>query len=393
MHKNLHGQKGYKAAYNYKCRDVEVKVGKTLTQYGTPILCVNGFHYCKKPKDVLKHYSMSDSRINLFEVRDLSNQTHVGTDKCSTSKLKIVREITDPDEIFSLFGEYRKHNTHGVCVFYKYKDNYKQIKERFYNDLGVFLFEKTYSLKGNLIKEEFQNQKDYNKILKYYSGKGVLYSEVRWKAGVENAVYRMNNNIESYYNKDGHCIKEIGKNFEETTKYSKDNEVLNRKVVRFKNSRSGKVILHEKVVKNVRLNDILLRSYYKNINFEVKYKLNSDKKISEVKYGSGDFEKFEYDSRGRFVKYTNSIGSSVSISYKADAVKSFKIDIVNDVIPNYIASKYINNSNCVSEGYKNYKFLINSSNINLLINSSGLNLSECAHFMTNNLLDARFIVQ
>lgn len=398
MYKNLYGQKGYKAAYNYMCRNVEVKPGVILTEDGVPRLCCNGFHYCIKPESVLKYYT-DFSRANFFEVKDLSKRTDVGKDKCSTSKLKIVREITDLDEIFALFKACSKFNKNKVLVYRKYKSE-NLIKEHFYNDSGFQIHDKIYSYKTNRLIEEtiYESGKDSIKIVKTYSPKGDLKTEYRYKKYRYNPFYFFENNIEHYCDKHGNCIKKISKNYEQISRYCKfTNDLLYKKVSRIRNSRQGvvKPKNEEKIVKNVIVDSKLLKSYYKNMNFEVKYVLTSDNKISEVKYSSGDFENFKYDNHGRFVEYTNSIGSFIRISYKNRVeIKSLEINFVNDTIPNYISSKYIDSDNLISKGYKNYKFLINSSNFSLLTNESSYNdLNFAAINMTSKLLDASLIVQ
>jgi hypothetical protein len=64
---------GYKATYNFACRDHKFEIGQTYELLGTPIPCQYGFHYCVNPKDVLDYYPMKNC-FRLLEIEDLGDE-------------------------------------------------------------------------------------------------------------------------------------------------------------------------------------------------------------------------------------------------------------------------------------------------------------------------------
>lgn len=89
---------GYKAFNkDLTCRDFQYEIGITYEFYGKPILCEQGFHFCKTIGGCYRYYSMTtDTRICKVEalgdiVESLDN------DKCCTNKIKIIEEITELD--------------------------------------------------------------------------------------------------------------------------------------------------------------------------------------------------------------------------------------------------------------------------------------------------------
>ena len=96
---------GYKATYNYKCRGQLYEIGQEYKIYEKPILCEKGFHYCKKAKDVLIYYAMHEKGFKLLEIEDLSPDTISDVNKSCSNHIKILREISDPDEIMFLLGK------------------------------------------------------------------------------------------------------------------------------------------------------------------------------------------------------------------------------------------------------------------------------------------------
>lgn len=87
--------KGYKATYNYKCRNQLYEVGQEYKMDKKPQVCVKGFHYCENAIEVLNHYNFL-SCFKLLEIEDLSNETTKETifgEKSCTNHMKITREI------------------------------------------------------------------------------------------------------------------------------------------------------------------------------------------------------------------------------------------------------------------------------------------------------------
>lgn len=107
---------GYKAAYNYVCKDFQFKIGETYSHDEELIICNSGFHYCKNPKDVLNYYAYNQ-RFNLFEIEDLGTERIFDRDKVVTNKIKIKREIISPNEIKELLGGYKFFDNSGNLVY------------------------------------------------------------------------------------------------------------------------------------------------------------------------------------------------------------------------------------------------------------------------------------
>lgn len=269
---NNYNKKGYKASHNYMCNDFKYEVGKTYSMKEQPSVCRNGFHYCKKAKDTLNYYGYSEN-FNLFEIKDLSNYTDLHEDKCATNKIKIVREITDPDELFSLLGFYRKHNKKGRLIFEKTKNC--EVK---YDEQGDLIFEKT----------------KYEEC-SYY--KTPHYEIRRLKS-------RKTKNEETHFNKQSRIIKHIDLNKRITTKYtySSDNVLL-----RTTSSNGYKYVAnkHGQVILEIKPNGLKKKVSY-----------NKDGLIVKTQYSNGKFEIFEYTDDNRLLNYVNTDGTTIKNIYK-----------------------------------------------------------------------------
>jgi hypothetical protein len=87
--------KGYKATYNYKCRNQLYEIGQEYKMDKNPIICVQGFHYCEHAIDVLDYYNFL-SCFKLLEIEDLSFDTKkdfVFNSKSCSNHIKVTREI------------------------------------------------------------------------------------------------------------------------------------------------------------------------------------------------------------------------------------------------------------------------------------------------------------
>jgi hypothetical protein len=113
---------GYKATANYVCRDQVYEIGKQYRMRKKPICCEQGYHYCLHPKDVLKHYTY-DSNFKLLEIEDCSSKTDEQYDKSATDNIKIIREITDPNELYNLLGVYKTFHKNGNLAYKKEKQS------------------------------------------------------------------------------------------------------------------------------------------------------------------------------------------------------------------------------------------------------------------------------
>ena len=76
---------------NLKCRDMQYEIGKEYTFDGDPILCEQGFHFCKSIVDCYRFYARSDN-TRICEVLPLGKVKTDGIKYC-TNKIKIIKEI------------------------------------------------------------------------------------------------------------------------------------------------------------------------------------------------------------------------------------------------------------------------------------------------------------
>ena len=109
---------GYKATNNYICRNIKFTVGQTNVIADTPIMCFRGFHFCKNASDVLRYYSY-EKQFKLLKVRAYG-ETICKENKCVTNKLEVLEEITDPEKIYNLLGQYKKFDDSGDLIYHKF---------------------------------------------------------------------------------------------------------------------------------------------------------------------------------------------------------------------------------------------------------------------------------
>ena len=85
--------KGYKVFNSdWTCRKFKYEVGKTYEHKGAINLCQEGFHFCKKLIDCFNYYSF-DPKNKVAEI-EAEGEIIEGTDKCVTSKITIIKELT-----------------------------------------------------------------------------------------------------------------------------------------------------------------------------------------------------------------------------------------------------------------------------------------------------------
>lgn len=147
---------GYKGTHNYQCLNQTYEVGKEYKIDVKPIVCSRGFHYCKDAKDVLWYYPYY-STFKLLEIEDLNpNETMHKDDKSCSNHIRIIREITAPDELFELLEEYYLYDQKGNALFHKSIYGWEestfdeQGNELTYKDNKGYSFEATY--------DEYSNQ-------------------------------------------------------------------------------------------------------------------------------------------------------------------------------------------------------------------------------------------
>ena len=85
--------KGFKVFNpDWTCRDFHYEVGKVYAIPIEPIVCGEGFHFCKRAIDCFNYYPF-DPKSKVAEVIALGKIAE-GGDKCATNKIEIVREIS-----------------------------------------------------------------------------------------------------------------------------------------------------------------------------------------------------------------------------------------------------------------------------------------------------------
>jgi YD repeat-containing protein len=224
---------GYKATYNYKCRHKLYEIGQEYKMDGMPEICCFGFHYCKIAEDVLKYYDYFPKEFKLLEIEDLSDKTvHQGNKSCS-NHIKIIREITDPEELFNLLGMCYIFNDKGLEIAYKekngysyeqtyndndekliWKDNRGNIIEFIYDESGLKTGKKeiyngvssfvTFNKNGMILSFKDSNEYEYEytynddgKVLTHYDSSGWYYEYTYYENG-NMASYKDPNNYSEY---------------------------------------------------------------------------------------------------------------------------------------------------------------------------------------------------
>lgn len=301
---------GYKATLDYICKTKKYVVGKTYSMKALPKVCSRGFHYCLNAINTMNYY-VYNNKFKLLEIEDLSTETSTTYDneKSATNKIKIVREITDPDELFKLLGIYKKYDENGVLVHEKEKwcetkyhngQRIEQIVYRlndcwekfFYNDAGIIVRKEDSA--GHWTEHKLNKARN---IIKTQRSDGYLYEAV-YKNGKQIS-YKDSNGDSKY-----------------TTKLRNGNTVTITKV---KGEITSKVVLDSKK------RTISSLSFSGMEKTEQKYKRNGKtytehtkfymKNKKTGKYELDSFEKSIYED-GNLIFNQDSSGNLLKIEYK-----------------------------------------------------------------------------
>ena len=236
----------YKASYNLKCETLTYEVGKIYTFKGKLIMCQQGFHFCKNPKDTLNYYNYNKD-YKLMEI-EVFGEIIDGEDKSVTNKFKVLRVINDNDELskllnidlqfFSCYEEIKpvefekidgvEYDENKNCIHYKNSYGYEEWREFdqnnnviHYKSSNGFEYWQEFDKNNNLIHFKNSNDSEYwreydqnNNVIHYKSSSGYE----RWKEfdqnnneihvkdsyGVEYwGKYDENNNLIYYKNNNG----------------------------------------------------------------------------------------------------------------------------------------------------------------------------------------------
>jgi len=85
--------KGYKVFNpDWTCQDFQYEVGKVFEMDKPPVICRQGFHFCKKATDCFEYYEF-DPNNKVAEVEALGDVETEGNKSC-TNKIHIIRELS-----------------------------------------------------------------------------------------------------------------------------------------------------------------------------------------------------------------------------------------------------------------------------------------------------------
>ena len=110
--KNITSYKGFDK--NLKCRGFQYKVGEEYEENGKIAVCMNGFHACKNPFDVLDYYGSINNRFCVVEqsgtligdgIKTASShiniKAEIGWDGLFKAGVEWLKEVTNPTEIIN----------------------------------------------------------------------------------------------------------------------------------------------------------------------------------------------------------------------------------------------------------------------------------------------------
>lgn len=85
--------KGYKGMdENMRCRGMQFEIGKSYHVDGEIEMCRNGLHFCRSLPEVFKYYERNEQ--NRFYEVETGENVLCGNDKCVTSDLSVIRELS-----------------------------------------------------------------------------------------------------------------------------------------------------------------------------------------------------------------------------------------------------------------------------------------------------------
>jgi hypothetical protein len=161
--------KGYKASFNGKCyNDFQFEVGKTYELNYRPIICRQGFHFCRNVHNVIEYYDIMDRNFVLFEIETLGEVVTRGNKSC-TNKIKIVR-IIPRTEYHKLFkhtvgfyenGNIRYNNSNHIK--YKWDEHGTIIDMRYTYTYSGCVYVSKFNLKKNIWETKVVKKFDLKK--------------------------------------------------------------------------------------------------------------------------------------------------------------------------------------------------------------------------------------
>jgi hypothetical protein len=154
----------YKATYNMKCIDMTYEVGKTYTMEEDPILCMQGFHFCINPKDILYFYDYKKD-FKLLEIEVLGKIAKT-SDKAATNKFRVIRVVPrkETEKLLKIKTKWDK-NDNLIYMLDRWRDKkyweYDDQNREIYHTDGYAKYKYRYDEYGNkeYSKDGYQYQK------------------------------------------------------------------------------------------------------------------------------------------------------------------------------------------------------------------------------------------
>ncbi len=148
-----------------KCRGFQYEVGKTYTEEKDPILCMKGFHCCKKLSDVFKYYTNKkglfneDKSLNRYCVVELGGKVIHDGDKSASNQITIIEELNEQGIEFYLKQEKDNEMDEIFCI-----DIVKKLQDKYNIIIGGSVSLYLYGLEI----DRKEGKIDFDIIMPYY---------------------------------------------------------------------------------------------------------------------------------------------------------------------------------------------------------------------------------
>jgi hypothetical protein len=146
--------KGYLATVNEECFESKWSIGKEYQVSGKIERFKNGLLYFRNPKDMFNYVSICPT-FKLLQIEDLSKVTEHYQSYSFSNHIRIVREITNPDEIMNLLGRNFSYDSSNRTLIIRNEIEIMEISIYFEN--GNILNRKVF-YEGKPCQEYFYNE-------------------------------------------------------------------------------------------------------------------------------------------------------------------------------------------------------------------------------------------
>ena len=159
----------YKGTKNGKCINITYEPGRIYTFDGKLEMCEQGFHFCKKFRDIDYYYQFSDIDTQILEIEVLGNIID-SPDKSVTDKFKVLR-IIPRSEWEALSNGKVKFDKINNLIYYEDSDEFWE-KWKYDEDSNGNWYKYQFDENNNLIykedSHEFWFKYQYDKNNKIY---------------------------------------------------------------------------------------------------------------------------------------------------------------------------------------------------------------------------------